>query len=67
MVAGRQRNEWTQLSHLLAMLYNAFRPPRSMAAFPNDFNPFIEKRAATVSLRDLSKIGLFKPKEDSDA
>jgi len=67
MVAGRQRNEWAQLSHLLAMLYNAFRPPRSMAASPNDFNPFVRKQAATVSLRDLSKIGLFKPKEENNA
>jgi len=65
MVEGKQRNEWNHTSHILALVYNAFRPPRTSALSPNDFNPFTKKQAKTITLKELSELGILKQQEKS--
>lgn len=67
MAEGKQRHDWNHTSHILALVYNAFRPPRSSALSPSDFNPFARKQAKTVTLKELSELGILKHQEKCDA
>ena len=42
MVEGRQKNEWAQVSHVLAMLYNTNVAKESDLMHPHQFDPFAE-------------------------
>lgn len=64
MVEGRQRDEWNHTAQLLAMLYNAFRGKGQRALGPADFHPLAKKPAATMTLKQLSELGVLKPLKD---
>lgn len=43
MSEGRERVEWTRLSHLMALIANCNRDPRKTRAFrAGDFDPFVK-------------------------
>jgi len=68
MVEGRQRDQWNHTAQVLAMLYNAFRDHKTRALSPADFHPFMRKPVPTVTLKELSNLGVLKPpKEPTDA
>ncbi|MBW7905274.1 MAG: hypothetical protein LC135_05460 [Phycisphaerae bacterium] len=58
MAEGRQRDEWSRTSVLLALLANAHRDPKKTAAFrPRDFDPFARRepllKADVTVLKDV--------------
>jgi hypothetical protein len=64
MVDGRRRDEWTRLSHLLALTYGVNRGKKDKKLTPADFNPFTPRKVRkpdveNISIRDLR--GLFFP------
>ncbi|GAB6166147.1 hypothetical protein JCM19992_21470 [Thermostilla marina] len=63
MAEGRQHEQWNHTSHLLAMLYNAFRGHRQRALGPADFHPLAEKPSPKVTLKQLVEMGVFKKTE----
>jgi hypothetical protein len=64
MVEGRQRDQWVHTTHLLAMLYNAFRGRGQPALAPVDFHPLIKKSAGTITLKQLAELGVLKTPEE---
>jgi hypothetical protein len=64
MVEGRQRDQWNHTAQVLAMLYNAFRASKARPLGPADFHPLAKKPAATVTLKQLSELGILKPPKD---
>ncbi len=64
MAEGRRHEQWHHTSHILAMLYNAFRDRGQRALGPAEFHPFVEKPAATVTLKQLVEMGVLKKTED---
>jgi hypothetical protein len=58
MAEGRQRDQWNHTSHLLAMLYNAFRGKSARVLAPRDFHPFAPPKPK-VTLRQLKDMGLL--------
>lgn len=59
MAEGHRRQQWDHTAAVLAMLYNAFRGRGQRALEPADFHPFVEKKAATVSLKQLVEMGVL--------
>ena len=64
MVDGRQRDQWNHTAQVLAMLYNAFRASKARPLGPVDFHPLEKKPAATMTLKQLSELGILKPPKD---
>ena len=44
MAEGRIRLEWNQTSEILAMLYNANKPPKEEPLYPHHFHPLSNHR-----------------------
>jgi hypothetical protein len=59
MVEGRQRDHWNHTAQLLALFYNAFRGRGQRALEPADFHPLVKKPVATVTLKQLSELGVL--------
>lgn len=54
MAEGLRREQWDHTAHLLAMIANANRDPRSAAFHPRDFHPYLAPVAvAWMSMADL--------------
>ncbi len=55
MLEGRQRHDWSQTSHLLAMMINTCpnRDPKSRMAKPSDFDPFAPRRKQVADIGTL--------------
>jgi len=60
MADGRRHEQWNRTSHLLAMLYNAFRGKGQRTLGPADFHPFVEKPAPATTLSQLAQMGVFE-------
>ncbi len=54
MAEGRQRSEWNQTAHLLAMIYNAHRGPKARLMKPAEFHPLGGRKPAVPKVKDLS-------------
>jgi hypothetical protein len=68
MVEGRQRDNWSHTSVLLALTANVNRDPKRRAFQPNDFNPFAKRRKTSpkesdVDMDTMKKIFVGKKKK----
>lgn len=63
MADGCRRDRWDHTSHLLAMLYNAFRGKSARALSPLDFHPLAPPKPK-VTLRQLQEMGVLGEAED---
>jgi hypothetical protein len=57
MAEQRSRSMWSHTSNILAMLYNANRPPKTRALRASNFNPHLVRspRKSRVSVEDLTR------------
>lgn len=58
MAEGRRRDAWDRTSHVLAMIYNAFRG-RGPALGADEFHPLRRLERPPATLRDLAALGLL--------
>ena len=60
MAEGRERDEWSRMSVLCALIANAHRDPKKGRAFrPSDFDPFQRERGEVIEV-NRDNIGLLR-------
>jgi hypothetical protein len=63
MAEGKQRNDWSHTSVILALVANCNRDPKKRAFTPDDFNPFGRKSKEQIGIDDVK--AMFAQKHET--